>query len=96
MSGDEPLEAQALRELLGDPPAGLQFVERLDDWLPDRHKRPLRRSDEEGRVVPFEVCRLGQDHVGIIDLIDGQDIHHHHQVQLLDRFKRAFRLRDAR
>ncbi len=92
---EERLEPKALRELLRDPPARLRLMERFAHGLPDRYERPLHRTDEEGRVVALEVGGLGQHDVRVVDLIDGHDIDHHHQVQLADGLDGALRLRNA-
>ncbi len=95
LPGEVVLQLQALRELLREPPAGARFAARLACGHAHGHERTARGLADNRRVVPLEVDRLGQHDVGVVDLLDRHDVDDREQVQLLDRFPRAFGLRNA-
>jgi hypothetical protein len=77
-------QAELLGKLPRDPPVGLLVVRSVDHGLAQGDER-LAEEFHVDVVVPLEVHRLGQDHVGPARNLARDDVHHREQVERFDR-----------
>ena len=89
--GEEVAQAEPFAQLLENPQSRPALAQRFDDRLADEDLP----ADDGERVVPLQVARIGQDHVGEPGRVVHADVHGHDQIEFRHRRQRLLSLRQG-